>query len=221
MSDRKRTRRSLARKGPTRQPYDRVLIVCEGEKTEPNYLRELIAHYQLSSAEVAIVGDGGTAPISVVQRALKAFEKDPDYNAVFCVFDRDGHESFDRALRTIEEAQPLERRAGKRRVGEAKFEAITSVPCFEYWILLHYQYTTAPMPRFANVEARLKVIPAHATYTKGAKGLFTTTYANLAAALSNADKANRQATENQTDNPTTKFPTLIRYLQDLAQKKNS
>ncbi len=29
-----------------------MLIVCEGSKTEPNYLREFIAHHQLSSANI-------------------------------------------------------------------------------------------------------------------------------------------------------------------------
>lgn len=57
MVRRDRSRKSLKRPGPKREPYDRVLIVCEGEKTEPNYLKEMIAHFQLSSANVAIVHD--------------------------------------------------------------------------------------------------------------------------------------------------------------------
>lgn len=35
MARRDRSRHSLKRQGPKREPYDRVLIVCEGEKTEP------------------------------------------------------------------------------------------------------------------------------------------------------------------------------------------
>lgn len=33
--------RDLKRRAAVRQPYERLLIVCEGEKTEPQYLREI------------------------------------------------------------------------------------------------------------------------------------------------------------------------------------
>jgi len=208
----------LKRRGARREPYDRVLIVCEGSKTEPNYLRELIVHHQLSSANVQIVGDGGAAPISVVDYAIEQFEKDPDYNSVFCVFDRDEHDSFDAAVQRVRD-KTLVRREGRRRLGPARFEAITSIPCFEYWVLLHFQYTTATMPRFADVEPRLRAIPALAGYNKGATGLFVRTQAHLEAALDRADRANQSALNDGSSNPTTQMPTLIRYLQQLAENK--
>lgn len=37
----------LARRRARRASYDRVLIVCEGAKTEPNYLRNLIDFLEL------------------------------------------------------------------------------------------------------------------------------------------------------------------------------
>lgn len=209
---------SLKRRGPRREPYDRVLIVCEGSKTEPNYLRELIAHHQLSSANVQIVGDGGAAPISVVDYAIAQFEKDPDYNRVFCVFDRDEHASFDAAVQRVRD-KALQRRDGRRKLGPARFEAITSIPCFEYWILLHFQYTTATMPRFVDVEPRMRAFPALAGYNKGATGLFGRTQALLQVALDHADRANRAALGNGSSNPTTQMPTLIRYLLQLAENK--
>lgn len=209
---------SLKRRGPRREPYDRVLIVCEGSKTEPNYLRELISHFQLSSANVEITGDGGSAPHSVVEYAIELFERDLDYNAVFCVFDRDGHSTFDQALQQVRD-KILVRRVGRRKAGEARFEAIVSIPCFEYWVLLHYQYTTAPMQRFADVEPRLRALQAHAHYAKGDEGLFEATRHLLGTALNNADRANQAASDNESSNPTTQMPTLIRYLQTLAEKK--
>ena len=209
---------SLKRRGPRREPYDRVLIVCEGSKTEPNYLRELISHFQLSSANVEITGDGGSAPNSVVEYAIELFEKDLDYNVVFCVFDRDGHSTFDQALQQVRDKK-LVRRVGRRKTGEARFEAIVSIPCFEYWVLLHYQYTTAPMQRFADVEPRLRALQAHANYAKRDKGLFEATRHLLSTALNNADRANQSAFDNGSSNPTTQMPTLIRYLQQLAENK--
>jgi len=213
-----KSHRQLRRSGPKREPFDRVLIVCEGEKTEPNYLRELIEHHRLSTANVTITGESGSAPNTVVEYAIELFEKDPDYNAVFCVFDRDGHSSFDQAIQRTR-AKSLIRRSGKLRIGSARFEAIASIPCFEYWLLLHYEYTTAPLPRFADVEPRLRAIAAHASYAKGNKGLFNATNALLSRAMVNADRANAAAAKAGTNNPTTQMPVLIRYLVDLAAKK--
>lgn len=210
--------RSLRRHGPIREPYDRVLIVCEGSKTEPNYLRELIAHYQLSSANIQITGEGGSAPNSVVEYAIELFKKDPDYQSVFRVFDRDGHTRFDDAVQRVRDKN-LVRRDGKRKLDNAHFEAITSIPCFEYWILLHFQYTTAEMHRFADVDPRLRAVPELAHYAKGEQGVYTRTHAHLQTALDHADRANRAAEDTGTDNPTTRMPELIRYLLELARKK--
>lgn len=213
-----RDRPTLRRRGPVREAYDRVLIVCEGSKTEPNYLTELISRHQLSSANVKITGEGGSAPNSVVDLAIELFEKDRDYNRVFCVFDRDGHARFDDAVQRVRD-KTLVRRDGKRKLDNARFEAITSTPCFEYWILLHFQYTTAQMHRFADVHPRLRAVPALASYAKGELGLFARTREHLQTALDNADRANNAARATGTDNPTTRMPELIRYLQQLAQDK--
>ena len=42
----------LERRKAKRESYDKVLIVCEGEKTEPNYFNELINFYKLNTANV-------------------------------------------------------------------------------------------------------------------------------------------------------------------------
>jgi hypothetical protein len=195
-----------------------VLIVCEGSKTEPNYLRELIVHHQLSSANIQITGEGGSAPNSVVDHAIELFHKDSDYQSVFCVFDRDSHTRFYDAVQRVRDKR-LVRLDGKRKLDNAHFEAITSIPCFEYWILLHFQYTTAQMHSFAEVDPRLRTVPELTHYAKGEKGLYIRTHAHLQTALSHADRANRAAQDAGTDNPTTRMPELIRYLLELAKKK--
>ena len=42
------------RKPRVREPYDRVLIVTEGEKTEPLYFRELVSTYRINTANVEV-----------------------------------------------------------------------------------------------------------------------------------------------------------------------
>lgn len=208
----------LKRRGPKREPYDRVLIVCEGSKTEPNYLRDLIADLRLSTANVEVTGDCGSSPTSVVDHAIERFEADPDYDEVFCVFDRDGHVGFAAARDRIA-GKSLIRKQGGRRIGSARFRGITSIPCFEFWLLLHFKYTTAHLPRFSDVEGHLKRISLFAAYQKGKTGMYSATKHLLPTALNHADRANSAASKAGTDNPTTEFPTLVRYLQGLAARK--
>lgn len=56
MSRKPKQGKSLARSGSTRAPYAKVFIVCEGEKTEPNYFNELKSYYKINSANIVITG---------------------------------------------------------------------------------------------------------------------------------------------------------------------
>ncbi|MEJ2743895.1 MAG: RloB family protein, partial [Gammaproteobacteria bacterium] len=128
---------SLERRKASRSSYNRVLIVCEGEKTEPNYFKELVQHYKLHTANVEVDGSCGSSPRSVFNRARELWEKekrkgDP-YDRVYCVFDKDTHETYEEALTNI-----------SRKEYKDIFHATTSVPSFEYWLLLHYKFTTKP-----------------------------------------------------------------------------
>ena len=51
---RERQARKLARKQGQRAPFERVLIVCEGSKTEPLYFQELRAYHRLNTAQVVV-----------------------------------------------------------------------------------------------------------------------------------------------------------------------
>jgi hypothetical protein len=91
---------ALRRRGPTREPYDRILIVCEGEKTEPDYFEDLRRHFRLSSANIEIAeNDEGSNPINVVDCAIKRYRSDRGYDRVYCVFDRDRHRVIGRRWR--------------------------------------------------------------------------------------------------------------------------
>ena len=49
-----RQRKQLERKLNRRASYDRILIVSEGSKTEPNYFREIRATNRLHTANVEV-----------------------------------------------------------------------------------------------------------------------------------------------------------------------
>ena len=76
-----------ARKKSKRQSYDRVLVVCEGEKTEPIYFEEIRVMLELDSANIEIDGSSGSSPINVVNHAYDLYQQElssgDSYNSVF------------------------------------------------------------------------------------------------------------------------------------------
>ena len=91
--------------------YDRVLIVCEGEQTEPLYFEDFKHEYDLSSANVvATDASNGSDPVSIIKHAEKLYkESQKENNAfdrVFCVFDKDQHGNYDTAVRMLLKATP-------------------------------------------------------------------------------------------------------------------
>src|SRR6266481_22630 len=97
---RTRNSRSLRRRVGNRPPYDRVLIVCEGEKTECNYFEEIRQNARISSAHVVVLPtDLGTDPRKVVESAQDVFnQKDKAFERVYAVFDRDDHPHYETAI---------------------------------------------------------------------------------------------------------------------------
>lgn len=205
--------RDLSRRKSLRAPYDKVLIVCEGEKTEPFYFRELIDHYEIHSANVHISGACGSDPVSVVKHGLKLYHKEKSspsgpYDRVYYVFDRDAHPNYQQALNLVAATKP-----------NHIFHAITSVPCFEYWLLLHFYHTTAPYSAVGGISAGAAVLSALQTvwpeYTKAKQGVFDSRLNQLEFAKANAVRAFAEAKKTHTDNPTTRIHELVEYLQNI------
>ena len=90
-----RQRQRLERKIGRRAPYDRLLIVCEGKETEPNYFNEIRKLYRLPSANVlAVPSKYGTQPQKVVNYAYDYCREHNKWEKVFCVFDRDNETTY-------------------------------------------------------------------------------------------------------------------------------
>lgn len=201
-----------ARRKPVRAEYDKVLIVCEGEKTEPNYFLEIVDYYELSTANVCVDGDCGSDPVSVVDHAIDLYNKESasgePYDRVYCVIDRDAHPKF---------AQALDKIAAQRPNGV--FHDVVSVPCFEYWLLLHFTYSTAAYTAVGGKSAGDRV-SAHLhefwpEYTKGKDDVFKHLFDQLGFAKSNAARCLGDAERTGSHNPSTSVHVLVDYLQNL------
>lgn len=96
-----------------------ILIVCEGENTEPSYFNQ----FRLSSAKVKSVGEGYNT-ISLVNRALELSQQG-SFDQVWCVFDKDdfNEQDFNDAIQIAK---------------SNNFGVAYSNQAFEYWLILHF-----------------------------------------------------------------------------------
>lgn len=119
LKSKRRNEPVFERNEPVLQEKPTILIVCEGENTEPSYFRQ----FRLSTATIKPIGEGYNT-ISLVNRAAE-LAKEKDYEQIWCVFDKDDFDNndFNNAIVTAE-AQ--------------NFGVAYSNQAFEYWIILHF-----------------------------------------------------------------------------------
>lgn len=210
--------RRRAAKKARRAGYARILIVTEGCKTEPQYLEEIRAAYQLHSANVEVQpAQLGTAPIQVVSYAQQLFERGDlhkgirpkSFDQVYAVFDRDDHDSFSNALSLAKSLDGKLRNDDKQPVS---FKSIASIPSFELWLLLHYEDIQAPIHRDEVMERLKEHIPA---YKKGAGGTFATTRDRLETATQRAQVLAAKFNAYSEPEPFTALDELVTVLTTL------
>lgn len=202
----------LERKAKARPQSQRFLIVCEGTKTEPNYFNELVASLGIHPQTVKIAPNNGSSPDRIVEHALKLYDDDAlggdSFDKVFCVFDRDMHTTFDAAVQRIHDLK----RADKSK----PFEAITSSPCFEYWLLLHFGLTDQPFHAAGkksvcdNLVVQLRKKPGFKHYNKGQQGVYALLKGEKTASAIAAARQVRQGAEaTGQKTPLTHVDTLV------------
>jgi len=110
------------------------LIVCEGEKTEPNYFKSFPKRQGKIVYDLKFDG-GGISTIKVVEKAIELRDSSKQkYDRVWAVFDRDSFRanSFNSAI--------LKARANN-------IECAWSNQAFELWYLLHFHNRITAMHR--------------------------------------------------------------------------
>jgi hypothetical protein len=178
----------------TREPIQRFLIVCEGEKTEPNYFKKFRV-----PADVRVDVRGlGANTVSLVRRTV-ALRDAGDYDQTWCVFDRD---SF--PARTFNAALAL---AKQERIGVAY-----SNEAFELWYLLHFDYFDTGISRAAygdKLSTRLG-----ARYAKNSESMFAALWPMQATAIANAERLlnSYRPRRPADDNPSTTVHLLVQAL---------
>ena len=148
---------SFQRERGIKPPAKGILIATEGQVTEPVYFEEIQKCLALPTVELRIAGAGIGDPATLVDEALrqqkirrKAFRTGAlgyaqvaDFDEIWIVFDTD---------------IPLQQgklNSGLQYAESKKVQCAHSTPCFEYWLLLHLERTTAPMATYDDVKPRL------------------------------------------------------------------
>lgn len=218
---RKRQERKLQyRKEATRTSYDRILIVSEGAKTEPQYFDEIRRELRLPVRNVTVSPSGfGTDPLSVVNYAEHLFQKGDSnkeidkraFERVYAVFDRDDHATYHNAL---VKADSLNGRMLNDLRKPVEFTAIASVPDFELWLLLHFDDIHQPTRR-DEVLGRLKArIP---NYEKGMVGTYSATRDRLEDALKRAAILAARNDAYNGEEPYTAISNLVLVLHKMKR----
>lgn len=130
-----------------------------------------------------------------------AKENSSDYDEIYCVFDKDKHADFDKALQEIEKL---------KKSKECEFKEIVLAPCFEFWILLHFVYTDKD---FENCDEVREQIEKYLHYYQKDYDFKKLIEEKLQTAINNANKINLQ----EKKPPYTQVVKLVERLQELAK----
>jgi hypothetical protein len=181
-----------------------MLVLCEGEKTEPNYFGAIRHELCLSTIEVDIVGKGVEANRLVKEAKEAAKRKEAD--DVWCVFDCDGIPQFPGLIDDCAAARP-------------RVHAAASNPCIEFWFLLHYGYTTAELSQDDAMQRLKTKIPG---YDKSKLNVYELIKDREEDAMGNAERLREYHQGNDSDpktcNPCTSVDELVKSLRELAQQ---
>jgi|ERR1039458_199365 hypothetical protein len=128
---------SLKRRTGRIEQRPKLLIVCEGKVTEPNYFRAFARNEEIRLIEIDIAPEAGVPKTLVAyavgrmreaaREAQRQRDENLSYDEVWCVFDVDDHPAIVEA---------------KQQARDNGLMVAVSNPCFELWILLHFQSQT-------------------------------------------------------------------------------
>jgi hypothetical protein len=187
--------KNLKRRKNFRPVRKNFLIVCEGEKTEPNYFTS----FRVPKKIFDVHGIGANTE-SLVRETLKIRDsQSTSYDEVWCVLDRDSFpiENFNNALEL----------AKNNNIAVAY-----SNEAFEIWYLLHFHYHDSATSR-AQYEAMLTGRLGF-QYRKNDPGIYEHLESLQENAIKNAKRLNNSYPHHRpgNDNPSTNVYELVEKL---------
>lgn len=188
------------RKVNTREIRQRFLIVCEGEKTEPNYFRSFRVPKNVAEIDIKGLGEN---PSKLVHSA-KGLKQQEEYDQVWCVFDRDNWtpEDFNNAIKNAE---------------SQGFNVAYSNEAFELWYVLHFEFLNTGIPR-SKYRQKLTLL-LNRKYQKNSETIYDELLERQPTAIRNAMNLLNQYNPPTPakDNPSTTVHLLVQELNKFVQ----
>jgi hypothetical protein len=207
--DREERKRSIN----TRDELVYFMIICEGEKTEPNYFKALEKELPIGTVEIKIDGVGLNT-IGLVDYALKLKAiANRKFDRVWVVFDKDDfpENNFNGAI---------------HKASLNNINCAWTNQAFELWFLLHFQFVNSALNRedyksYLEREIRAKSGNENYEYKKNDHStyLILKRYGNQAQAISWANQLKEKFLDEKfaTHNPSTRVHQLIGELSNPQQ----
>jgi hypothetical protein len=204
MAPRRTRAKDLRRKTASRPERKTVVVFCEGEASEPDYvnaLKRLPTVRSNTSINIEVATERGV-PLTLVRRAVER-ASDDEVDECWCVFDVEWplqHPNLDEALRLAD---------------EHGIRLAVSNPCFELWLILHFQDQTAFL-NTADSERKSRKLDRRA-----GKRIDADMYMELrGAATRRALQLSRRHKQNSTsfpcDNPSSSMYDLLAAIEPRA-----
>lgn len=219
----RRARTEKKRKTEFKSKRKFYLIVCEGEKTEPNYFESLKSNLPRGTLELTNIDIEGTGnnTLSIIKKAQELKKKYEEtylreIDSVWAVFDRDSFPSdnFNNAINKGENSSP-------------KINCAWTNEAFELWYLLHFNYYNTGVHRnqyrqFLEKEINRAANTSNFKYQKNSKEMFSILkkYGSQEKAIDNAKRLEKLYDDRNylNHNPCTKVHKLISELIELEEK---
>lgn len=201
---------SFQRRFGTREVAECTLIVCEGAKSEPLYFKDLRRRLRLTAVQVDVYGEEcDSDPISVVEFAIKKKEERdrlsrsgttqlPAYETVWCVCDCEASHHNPTLQAAIDKANSLN-----------YMQLALSNPAFEYWYLLHFEFTTRP---FMNADEVINALEKHLPAYQKNSSQFGHLFEQMDTAIENAKRVLAAHPE-----PSVSFPHPSTFVHELVE----
>ena len=222
-------RRTLYAKEPAGSA---ILVVTEGANTEPSYFDRIRNHLAAPTVELVPHGAGRGDPRALADEALRlrkerksqmrdkklGINRLEDFDAIWIVFDTDV-------------VTPQKRTEGIAYAESKGIQIAYSEPCFEFWLLIHQAFTTAPMAKCKDVIPYLAEHLGWKGYARIGKRQqqieewvrLLVDKASIRQAVAHAEKIRRHHKEANTAfpaNPSTDVDHLIRAINAAVSPAN-
>lgn len=180
-------------------PRKTILIVCQGERTEPNYFSKF------GTAWLTVkIHKVGKDTKSVVE---KAKELKKDYEETWVVFDKDDFDdcTFDNSIQSAR---------------NSNINVAYSNECFEVWYILHFEFLNTGIPRTDYFSKLGKLMGCE--YTKANDFMYERLKGRMENAIANAKKLLEvygASSHPSKANPSTTVHLLVEELIEQAKPR--